>query len=103
MANGLARGVLMVAIRVCVPYRIHPSIHQLFQVRARAGGVNTNLGPNSHAYWVPHWLRALHSSARYAATASVRGLLVAGIQVFVPYRIHPSIHRSIRERGGVHR
>ena len=27
MANGLARGVLMVAIRVCVPYRIHPSIH----------------------------------------------------------------------------
>ena len=51
------------------------------------------MGPiNSHASWVPHWLRALHSSARYAATASVRGLLVAGIQVFVPYRIHPSIH-----------
>ena len=24
---------------------------------ARAGGVNTD-GPNSHAYWVPHWLRA---------------------------------------------
>ena len=41
---------------------------------------------------LPLWLRALHSSARYAATASVRGLLVAGIQVFVPYRIHPSIH-----------
>ena len=37
----------------------------------------------------------LHSSARYAATASVRGLLVAEIQVLVPYRIHPSIH--IRE------
>ena len=40
---------------------------------------------------LPLWLRALHSSARYAATASVRGLLVAEIQVFVPYRIHPSI------------
>ena len=41
---------------------------------------------------LPLWLRALHSSARYTATASVRGLLVAEIQVFVPYRIHPSIH-----------
>ena len=28
------------------------------------------------------------------SSASVRGLLVAGIQVFVPYRIHPSIHPS---------
>ena len=34
----------------------------------------------------------LPSSARYAATASVRGLLVAEIQVLVPYRIHPSIY-----------
>ena len=41
----------------------------------------------------PRYLLAagLPSSARYTATASVRGLLVAGIQVFVPYRIHPSI------------
>ena len=46
---------------------------------------------------LPLWLRALHSSARYAATASVRGLLVAEIQVFVPYRIHPSIH-PVRSR-----
>ena len=37
----------------------------------------------------------LPSSARYAATASVRGLLVAEIQVLVPYRIHPSIHPSV--------
>ena len=40
----------------------------------------------------PRYLLAagLPSSARYAATVSVRGLLVAGIQVLVPYRIHPS-------------
>ena len=44
---------------------------------------------------LPLWLRALHSSARYTATASVRGLLVAEIQVLVPYRIHPSIHPII--------
>ena len=37
----------------------------------------------------------LPSSARYTATVSVRGLLVAEIQVLVPYRIHPSIHPSI--------
>ena len=45
---------------------------------------------------MPSYLVAagLHSSARYAATASVRGLLVAEIQVFVPYRIHPSIHTA---------
>ena len=43
---------------------------------------------------LPLWLRALHSSARYTATASVRGLLVAEIQVFVPYRIHPSIREA---------
>ena len=42
----------------------------------------------------PRYLLAagLPSSARYAATVSVRGLLVAEIQVLVPYRIHPSIH-----------
>ena len=40
----------------------------------------------------PTLTAGLHSSARYAAPASVRGLLVAGIQVFVSYRIHPSIH-----------
>ena len=44
---------------------------------------------------LPLWLRALHSSARYTATASVRGLLVAEIQVFVPYLIHPSIRTWI--------
>ena len=42
----------------------------------------------------------LPSSARYAATASVRGLLVAEIQVFVPYRIHPSIHPSLQHDAG---
>ena len=49
---------------------------------------------------LPLWLRALHSSARYTATASVRGLLVAEIQVFVPYRIHPSIHPSTSQETG---
>ena len=53
----------------------------------------------------PRYLLAagLPSSARYAATVSVRGLLVAEIQVLVPYRIHPSIHLSLtvaRARGG---
>ena len=59
----------------------------------RAGGVNTD-GPILR----PRYLLAagLPSSARYAATASVRGLLVAEIQVFVPYRIHPSIISSRR-------
>ena len=52
---------------------------------------------------LPLWLRALHSSARYTATASVRGLLVAEIQVFVPYRIHPSIQRSPQDRTPAHK
>ena len=45
----------------------------------------------------PRYLLAagLPSSARYTATVSVRGLLVAEIQVLVPYRIHPSIHESV--------
>ena len=41
----------------------------------------------------------LPSSARYAATVSVRGLLVAEIQVLVPYRIHPSIQGGRACRG----
>ena len=44
-----------------------------------------------------YWLRVYpHLRGRYAATVSVRGLLVAEIQVFVPYRIHPSIISSRR-------
>ena len=51
----------------------------------------------------PRYLLAagLPSSARYAATVSVRGLLVAEIQVLVPYRIHPSIHPKIQASGVV--
>ena len=50
----------------------------------------------------PRYLLAagLPSSARYAATVSVRGLLVAEIQVLVPHipigSIHPSIPRHRR-------
>ena len=52
--------------------------------------MNTD-GPNSHAYLGTPLAAGLPSSARYTATVSVRGLLVAEIQVLVSYRIHPSI------------
>ena len=45
---------------------------------------------------LPLWLRALHSSTRYTATASVRGLLVAESRCLFPIgSIHPSIASDV--------